>query len=393
MPNTEVDTAILIHVPTIWETTNRRQAFRALADVVPPQVAIVCIDRPVDLVAAPLKRPKRFLKCIGQTCERAYHERMVVVTPWLYLHEIPAGRIAPIIKLNRSLLRRQLQTVLRRRYPALKRVIQWIHHPVQRWVFEIFPEAGRIYHCYDEYTCSADGRFYPQRWAAERRVIENVDITFITSDSLRKRREDVAQRLAVIPNGIPEYFFAHPTSEPDEIDAIPQPRIGYVGNIFSLLDYELLTELCRRRPEWQFVFVGPIERESHVHALRECENAHFLGRRPHERLPAVLQRFDIALMPFVVNDFTRPLVPLKLFEYMAAGVPIVSTALPNLVPFADRIRLVENRPDTFIQAIDDYLSADRTPIRNRLRETARSYTWRKINETKVLPVLREVFEL
>jgi glycosyltransferase involved in cell wall biosynthesis len=288
-------------------------------------------------------------------------------------------------------MRKQLQAFLDGHLPHVQRAIQWIHHPVQHWIYGVFPDGGRVYHCYDEYTCTGDGVFQPDRWRKEERLILESDVTFVTSESLKQRRDKVAQRLGVIPNGIPEFFFKSPSADPDPIDQIPHPRIGYLGNVFSLLDYAMLHEICVRRPEWQMIFVGPIQKESLVRALRELPNAHFVGRRPHERLPSILSRFDIGLMPFLVNDFTNPLTPLKLFEYMGAGVPVVSTDLPNLQEFRKLIRLVPNTADAFESAIDETLAADREVLAANLRSAARSHTWTRINREHVIPVLKEAF--
>jgi len=391
MTSTEIDTILLIYVPSIWETTNRRYAFSALAETLPPHVAVICVDRPVDLFVAPIKRTRRFLSGIWRLGDFAVSERLRVVKPRLLLHEIPAARVPGITAINRILLRRQLQSVIHRHFPDTRHIIQWIHHPVQRWVYDVFPDAGRVYHCYDEYTCSDDGRFYPDRWDREMRVVQEADITFVTSDTLKHRREEIARRLALIPNGIPEFFFERHPIGTDPIDQIPCPRIGYLGNIFVLLDYELLQEICVRRPDWQMVFVGPIQKEALVQNLRGLPNAHFVGPRPHEELPAILQRFDVGLMPFLINDFTRPLTPLKLYEYLAAGVPVVSTDLPNLDSFRSLIRLVPNEVAAFEAAIARELAEDRAVTAARLREAARAFTWPRINSEYVIPVLREEF--
>lgn len=386
-----IDTVLLIYVPTIWETTNRRYAFLALAETLPRNIAVVCVDRPIDLLVTPLTRPCRFLSGIRRLGDFAVGDRLRVIRPRLLIHEIPAARIPGLTAINRRLLGRQLRQMLRRHFPDVGRILQWIHHPVQRWVYDIFPDAGRIYHCYDEYTCSDDGRFQAALWQKEKLVIEEAAITFITSDSLRHRREKVARRLALIPNGIPEFFFQPRPPLADPIDRIPRPRIGYLGHIFALLDYELLHDISVRHPEWQMVFVGPIFKEALVRRLRGLSNVHFVGTRPHEDLPGILRRFDVGLMPFLVNDFTRPLVPLKLYEYLAAGVPVVSTELPNLHPFQSLIRLVPNEPAAYEAAIAGELIKDRAATAVRLQEAAREFTWSRINQEYVIPVLREVF--
>ncbi len=393
MPNPEVTTVILIYVPTIWETTNRRYAFRALSDVLPEHVAVVCVDRPVDLAVSPLKRPRRFFAGIWRTRELELHERMVVVKPRLLIHEIPAAQLPLVTRTNRSWLRRQLQTVLQRRYPSLARILQWIHHPLQSWVYDLFPEAGKIYHCYDEYTCSPDGTVHPDRWEKEKGVLQRADLVFATSQSLLQRRKHLAKKSLLLPNGMPDFFFSAVEMGTDPIDHIPHPRIGYLGRMYQFLNYDLLYELCVRRPSWQLVLVGEVVDTSLVRKLKTLPNAHFMGPRPHERLPAVLPRFDVGLIPFIINEFTRQVRPLKLGEYLSAGIPVVSVDFPNLKPFKDAIRLVANDSAAFIGAIEYALTNDNPDHAARRKAFARQFTWRAINETRVVPALREVFDL
>lgn len=388
-----IDTVLFIHVPTEWQTTNRRYAFLALAETLPSHVAVVCVNRAVDPVVTLLKRPRKFLSGVWRTRDERVSDRLRVVTPRLILHEIPAAKVPGATAINRILMRRQLRGAMSRWFPKAERVIQWIHHPVQHWIYRALPDAGKVYHCYDEYNCSPDGIFHERRWERERELIREADLTFVTSESLKHRREGVARRMGVIPNGIPDFFFAAQSPPPDPIDRIPRPRIGYLGNIFSLLDYPLLEKIFRRRPDWQLVFVGPIEAEAHVRSLRSLDNVHFMGTRPHESLPNLLPRLDVGLMPFLVNDFTRPLVPLKLFEYLAAGLPVVSTDLPNLQEFRSLIRLVPDEADTFERAIAETLRLDREQESAKLKMEARKHTWSQINREYVVPALCEVFGL
>lgn len=386
-------TLLLVYVPSVWEHDHRRNAFRSLAETLPEHVAVICVDRPLDFFVAPLKRPRQFLSGIWRLGEYSDRERLYVVRPRLIMHEIPAARIPLMTAINRLLLRRQLQQVIHRYFTGVRHIIQWIHHPIQRWVYDVFPDAGRVYHCYDEYACSDDGQFHPERWAREKRVIQEADVTFVTSDKLKNRRDQIARRLPLIPNGIPEYFFECPPLTHDPIEQIPHPRVGYLGHVRPQLDFNLLQEICLHYPDWQMVFVGPIYNEDLIRDLRKLPNVHFLGPRPHRLLPAILQQFDVGLMPFLVNESTRGLLPLKLYEYLAAGVPVVSTNLPNLDSFRSIIRLVPNEAKAFEAAIVHELGQDRATTAARLREVARNFTWTRINREYVIPVLQDVFGL
>jgi glycosyltransferase involved in cell wall biosynthesis len=386
-----VDTVILIHVPTEWRTTNRRYAFRALAETLPDHAAVICANRPVGLVVTPLKRPRKFWTGIWRTRIQQVTGRLHVVTPRLVLHEILAARVPGLNPVNRRLMARQLTHVIGELYPGARRLIQWIHHPMQRWVFDALPLAGKVYHCYDEYTCSPDGVFKLERWEVERQLLREADITFATSETLAVRRRPLARRLEPLPNGMPAFFLEPPVVTADPIDQIPHPRVGYIGNVFSLLDYGLLEAVFSRRRDWQLVFIGPVEKEANVKRLRRLPNVHFLGRRPHESLPGMMARLDVGIMPFVVHDFSRPLSPLKLFEYLGGGLPVVSTDLPELRVMNHLIRLVPNQPQAFETAITETLGQDRPSAARDLQAAAAAHTWEAVNRRYVVPVLREVF--
>jgi glycosyltransferase involved in cell wall biosynthesis len=191
---------------------------------------------------------------------------------------------------------------------------------------------------------------------------------------------------------MPAFFLEDAPVTDDPIDLIPRPRIGYLGNVFSLLDFKMLESIFARRSEWQLLFVGPIQSEDLVRGLRTLPNVHFAGPRPHESLPGILARFDVGLIPIALNEFTRPLTPLKFFEYLGAGVPMVSTSFDELERFRDLVRLVPNEPEAFEAAIERTLAEDRTVLSKRLREEAEAHTWTVINREHVIPVLRECFD-
>lgn len=390
--STTIDTVIVIHVPSEWRTTNRRWAFRALAETLPKHAAVLCVNRPLDLAVTPLKRPMKFWRDIWSSRLEMENERFGVLSPRLLVHEILARRIPGARLSNRRLMASQLGKAIRRVYPSARRFIQWIHYPNQHWVFGAIPGCGKIYHAYDEHSYTADGVFQPRRWERELTVLKDAELVFATASAIQQRRAPHTRRIELLPNGMPSFFLEDAVITDDPIDRIPRPRIGYLGHVFSLLDFAMLETIFARRREWQLVFVGPIQSDEDVRGLRALPNVHFLGRRPHESLPSILARFDVGLIPITINDFTRPLTPLKFFEYLGAGVPMVSTCFDELEQFRDLIRLVPNEPEAFEAAIEQTLNDDRAALSARLRQEARSHTWTVINRERVVPLLREVFD-
>lgn len=386
-----VNTVLFIHVPTEWRTTNRRHAFLALAETLPPNVAVVCVNRAVDPVVTLLKRPRKFFAGVWRTRDERVTDRLRVVTPRLILHEILAAKVPGATAVNRLLMRWQLRRTMSRWFPEAERVIQWIHHPVQHWLFGVFPDSGKVYHCYDEYTCSPDGSFHPVRWERERPLLRDADVTFATSNSLLQRRHAEARRSHLLPNGAPEFFLRSHKTLPETLRSIPAPRLVYVGSMYSFLDYDLLERIFTRRTDWQLVFLGTRNPSDAGRLLRAAPNVHFIGRLDQESLPAFLAHFDVGLMPFKINAYSLPATPLKLYEYMAAGLPVVSTDLPNLQRFRTLIRLVPDDADAFERAIAETLASDRQQESAKLRAEAKKHTWLAINRVHVVPVLQDVF--
>jgi len=382
--NTTVDTVIIIHVPSEWRTTNRRWAFRALAETLPGNAAVLCVNRPIDFVVNPIKRPGKFWRGVWTTRFELESDRLGVITPRILLHEILARRVPGATAINRQWMASQLRRVIRRTFPNA-------HRMNQRWVFDAVPGCGRVYHAYDEYACTSDGEFHQERWDAEVAVLREADLVFATADAILRRRQPFARRIELLPNGMPAFFLEDAPVTGDPIDRIPHPRIGYLGNVFSLLDFKMLESIFARRTEWQLLFVGPVQSENLVRGLRALPNVHFVGPRPHESLPAILTRFDVGLIPITINEFTRPLTPLKFFEYLGAGVPMVSTSFDELERFRDLIQLVPNESEAFEAAIQQTLAEDRTALSRRLRKAAEARTWTVINRERVIPVLRENF--
>ena len=141
---------------------------------------------------------------------------------------------------------------------------------------------------------------------------------------------------------------------PADLAAIPRPRLAYVGVLSNFkIDLELVDYVVTQRPEWHLVFIGD-EREGQNSAtlgrLKKRSNVHFLGWKPYAQLPAYLRGIDVALLPQMINNYTRSMFPMKYFEYLAAGRPVVATPLPALAEFTALHQEAGTR-ETFVNAI------------------------------------------
>lgn len=156
----------------------------------------------------------------------------------------------------------------------------------------------------------------------------------------------------------------------------PGPLGGYYGALAQWFDYGLLKEVAARNPQWRFLLIGPDYDGSIGRAgLTRHRNIHWAGPKDYRSLPAYLARFDVAMIPFLINDITRATSPLKLYEYFAGGRPVITTPMPECMAFAE-VRIVKDAAG-FSAALSEALTRGADPdFRGRLRELGRQNSWR-----------------
>lgn len=196
------------------------------------------------------------------------------------------------------------------------------------------------YHIDDEYSFSEIEVPTPPQ---ELAILREAGLVFIHSAPLMEKKGKINPHTTYCPNGVHYEAYASPVPEPADLVRVPHPRIGYSGFIKKQLDWRLLRELVIRHPEWSFVFVGKQSPHPEIDAilaeLKARENAYFLGGKSAAELAVYPQHFDVCLMPYEFNDYTKFIYPLKLHEYLASGRPAISTPLPAVLPFEELVTL------------------------------------------------------
>lgn len=200
-----------------------------------------------------------------------------------------------------------------------------------------------VYHIADEYSFSPVERPIA---SSERAILSRCDAAICVSEALAGKKASLAARSFVVPNGVDYGLFSSPVGEPTSLAKLPRPRIAYVGSIKKQLNLSLIANLAQRRPQWTFALVGPIGNvrgvEQELEDLRNCSNVVFLGYQESSRLPAFMQHVDVAMMPYVVDDYTKYISPLKLYEYLATGTPIVSSPITAATELEPHVRVVHD---------------------------------------------------
>jgi glycosyltransferase involved in cell wall biosynthesis len=238
-----------------------------------------------------------------------------------------------------------------------------------------------VYDCIDEWagasTDPTEKRFFT---ALDQQLCRTADVLFVGSSTLAQNRQHLNPSMFLVPQGVDLAHFL-PTDPPGELPTdllnLPRPIIGLVGVLNrERLDIELLCHLAQQRPHWSIVLVGPVWKGLDTERLAAFANIHLLGNKPREMLGHYIQAFDVCMLPYLINDFTRNIFPLKLFEYLASGKPFVATMVPACAEFPRLIRCAEG-PADFLAALEDALTNDSADLQQERIALARENDWDK----------------
>jgi glycosyltransferase involved in cell wall biosynthesis len=202
--------------------------------------------------------------------------------------------------------------------------------PASAWVADSLDADQVVYHCVDEYS-EFDGAG-PEIAELERELIVRSDLVITCSQKLQDTKSLINPNTVLVRHGVEHELFAKAldpaTVIPDDIKKLPKPIIGFYGLIAEWVDLEAMRLVAQAYPHGSLVILGEVN-NARTEKLRELPNVHFLGRKKYEELPGYCKAFDVALLPFVMNELTVNANPLKLREYLAAGLPVVSTDIPE----------------------------------------------------------------
>lgn len=266
---------------------------------------------------------------------------------------------------------------------GLSQPVVWFSRPDMIDLIDEIPSARlRLYHIVDEYT--AYGHLTPEKRRRikqnEREMLGRVDLAVVVSDKLYQSKRPLNANTYLVENGVNYQAYSaalHDPGLPDDLQAIPSPRLGYIGLIADKLNLNMLKALAEENRDWSLVLLGQarVTRQVDVwQALQRLPNVYYLGLAPVEQVPHYVKGFQIGLMPYFQDEHAENISPLKLYDYLAAGIPIASVNIPMVCQFSQLIHLA-NTPAEFPQAVRAAL-ADRGPERYQLRrDIAAQHSW------------------
>lgn len=322
------------------------------------------------------QRPQHLLSRFAQTGRRVYfveepeflpegdHQPRLDVSwrgPYLsvVVPRLPAGLSVRAIEAQ--------QRVLLDHYflcEQIRRHVLWYYTPMALGFSRHLPSPlATVYDCMDE--LSAFRGAPPELLLREAELFRRADLVLTGGHSLYEAKRGRHPSVHAFPSSVDTAHFASarsPQADPTDQATIPRPRLGFFGVIDERLDIGLLASVADLRPDWHIVLIGPTVKIDAA-GLPRRPNIHYLGAKTYAELPAYLAGWDVALIPFARNEATRFISPTKTPEYLAAGKPVVSTSIRDVVqPYGARqLVRIADEPNPFIEAVGDALSEKSAP--------------------------------
>jgi len=276
-------------------------------------------------------------------------------------------------RLNAAVLAGWLRRLCRRL--GMARPILWTFYPYANRLVGRLGERMVIYHCVDEYA-SFSGMPREAVVRMERDLILRAHIVFTSAEQLCAERRAVNRNTYFVRHGVDVRHFSRAldpaTPVPQDMRTLPRPVIGFFGLLADWVDLDVVRALALARPGWSFALVGKIETD--LGSLRTLPNVHLLGQKPYDSLPGYCRAFDVGIIPFRVNALTVRANPLKLREYLAAGLPVVSTSLPEVARYNGLVGLADSA-EGFLAAIEAALGQRSEAMARRRVEAMRGESW------------------
>ena len=294
---------------------------------------------------------------------------------------IPTYGNEAVRKFNQKFLVRQVKKAMRKL--NFQTPLNMVFNPAAGLLAGKLGEEKLIYYCVDEYTAFTGAASGLKE--IEEELFRRADLVVVSAEKLFADKKKYNENTFIIRHGTDWRHFRtaldDATKIPDEIKNLPRPVIGFHGLLADWVDFELLKKTAEHFKNGSVVLIGKIavDAERKIKILNDVSNIHFLGRKPYAELPAYCKGFDVALNPFAINELTLAANPLKVREYLAAGLQVVSTDIPE-VRILEHCLISENHQD-FIEKIE-YALANPKP-REEISDSIKTESWEaKIDELR-----------
>jgi len=314
-----------------------------------------------------------------------YNKELIIYSPILFSGENKSH----FVRLLNRMLTVGYMTELFVKYKISNPVI-WMNNPFHAYIIEKFSYKFVVYDIMDEYIKFSIAPRDVQK--LEDLILKKSKVVFTGTNALFKEKKRYHSNISFVPCGVDFEMFnsADKISRsdlPENISKINHPIIGYIGGLNERIDTELIEYIAEKKENWNIILVGPVQRSFNIR--KKHDNILFTGLKPYKELPKYISKFDVAILPYKISDATYFINPVKLLEYMAAGKPVVSVPIPDIIEFySDKIELAEDY-ESFAEKIEKLLSfPDKKKIRDGI-ELAKTKTW----ESMVNDMLNKIEKL
>lgn len=298
-------------------------------------------------------------------------ENLVIYYPPLLF---PFPKIRLFAWLNFSIISWSLKRLFRHFISKIK--ILWLSFPNQKYLISKIKYKMLVYDIMDDYLALQHSNFIKKQLKSLHEfIIKKADYIIITSKELKKSNPllKIKENVHLVPNAVSSRFLEkknYPT--PLELKNIKKPILGFVGYIGKWIDLDILTRFAQENPHISLVLIGPIFRDISRFKLK---NIYFLGPKRHEHLPQYISHFDICLIPFIVNEITNKVNPVKLFEYLALEKPVIASETKELKKYKNYCHLYKNY-DEFKKIINTLLIKNKID-KHKYKNLVIQNTWEK----------------
>jgi glycosyltransferase involved in cell wall biosynthesis len=358
----------VVFLPQEWEIYHRRPYWEAMAK----HAEILIIEPPLGLLTAWL-RPKR-LKDIFRGLKQPsdFQHNVYYYRPYQLMTPGFNFIFSLFSRLDKLLMRRQLNSIIKGLGTSFDKIALFIVHVYQQHFSGILPNAVQCFEITDLYLIPHgrqnldDTHWYTKKARRyESKIVDESTLVMTSSGLIYERLKKTQASVHYLPNAADYHHFSKSRDEslavPDDIAGLPSPRMGFIGYINHLIDFELIAKLAKNFPESSLIMIGGVQSISKVsddllyNATLQISNVHYRGFKKYETLPAYLKGFDICLMPFRLNDWMKHSAPNKTYQYLASGKPIVSTDFTEIRRYADIVRVGKSH-DEFIKLVGEAIS-------------------------------------
>lgn len=260
---------------------------------------------------------------------------------------------------------------------GIDKCVEWYYTPMMLEWAERLNSSVVVYDCMDELS---KFRFAPTRlFDLERKLFSKADLVFTGGNSLYNAKKKQHRSVHEFPSSIEAAHFRQALfnrEDPADQVSISRPRIGYAGVIDERIDLELIDAAAAAVPDWNFIMIGPVVKID-PESLPRRANIHYLGQKPYTELPMYFSGWDVGMMPFALNESTEFISPTKTPEYLAAGLPVVSTAITDVVrPYGEEglVKIADDAA-SFVKGIKDAMEDDPVDRIRRVDEFLAGRSW------------------